>query len=240
MNISKVFRLSFVFIIMLFFVMISQYYVNCSSNLKHLNEDLKIAVFIKNNIEISSQEIIDKLNELNFLNILEYVDSQKSYSKAVELSPELSEIFSQEEIHYPAYVLANKPKANDIKMLENIKTELKLLEFVDDVSYDKKAYDLFFKNLKLLCQYNKVLLILAIFCFIIFLLKLIWFCLKKNFKAILSDLAFGCVISLLAYVFICLLAVINKNPIFILNWQILYIILPLGMIMSFVMKETNG
>ena len=224
---------------MLFFVMISQYYVNCNNNLECLNENLKIAIFIKNNIEISSQEIIDKLNELNFLNVLEYIDSQNSYNKAVELSPELSEIFSQEEIHYPAYILANKPKANDIKMLENIKTELKLLEFVDDVSYDKKAYSLFFENLKLFYQYKKVLLILAIFCFMIFLLKLIWLCLKKNYRAILYDLAFGCIISLLAYVFICLLAIINKNPIFILNWQILYVILPLGMIMSFVMKETN-
>ena len=224
---------------MLFFVMISQYYVNCNNNLECLNENLKIAIFIKNNIEISSQEIIDKLNELNFLNVLEYIDSQNSYNKAVELSPELSEIFSQEEIHYPAYILANKPKANDIKMLENIKTELKLLEFVDDVSYDKKAYSLFFENLKLFYQYKKVLLILAIFCFMIFLLKLIWLCLKKSYRAILYDLAFGCIISILAYVFICLLAIINKNPIFILNWQILYVILPLGMIMSFVMKETN-
>ncbi len=239
MNISKIFRLSFIFVVMLFFIMISQYYVNCGNDLKSLNEDLKIAIFIKNNIEISSQEIIDKLKELNYFNILEYVDTQNSYNKAVELSPELSEIFSQEEVHYPAYILANKPNVNDIKTLENIKTELKLLDFVDDVSYDKKAYNLLFENLKLFYQYKKILLVILILVFIIFVLKLTWFCLKRSFKSILSDLILGFIIALVAYVFICLLAVISKNSIFILNWHILYLILPLGMIMSFVTKETN-
>lgn len=225
---------------MVFFVLVSQYYVNCINSLKQLNEDLKIAIFIKDNIELSSQEIVDKLNELNYVNILEYIDNQTAYNKAVELSPELSEIFSQEEIHYPAYILTNKPNANDIKTLENIKAELKLLEFVDDVSYDKKAYSLFFENLNLVYQYKKILIIIFIAGFVIFVLKFILFCLKKSFKTILSDLAFGFIISILAYVFVCLLAIINKSSVFVLDWHILYLILPLGMIMSFITKETNA
>lgn len=240
MNVSKIFRLSFIFVLLLLFIIVSQYYVNCDNNLKQLNENLKIAIFIKDNIEITSQEIIDKINELNYVNVLEYIDTQTAYNKAVELSPELSEIFSQEEIHYPAYVLANKPNANDIKTLENIKSELKLLEFVDDVSYDKKAYSLFFENLNLIYQYKKILIIIFIAGFVIFVLKIMLFCLKKSFKTILSDLAFGFIISILAYVFVCLLAVISKNSIFVLDWHILYLILPLGMIMSFITKETNA
>jgi cell division protein FtsX len=240
MNVSRIFRLSFIFVLMVFFVLVSQYYVNCINSLKQLNEDLKIAIFIKDNIELSSQEIVDKLNELNYVNILEYIDNQTAYNKAVELSPELSEIFSQEEIHYPAYILTNKPNANDIKTLENIKTELKLLEFVDDVSYDKKAYSLFFENLNLVYQYKKILIIIFIAGFVIFVLKFILFCLKKSFKTILSDLAFGFMISILAYVFVCLLAIINKSSVFVLDWHILYLILPLGMIMSFITKETNA
>jgi hypothetical protein len=53
-------------------------------------------------------------------------------------------------------------------------------------------------------------------------------------------LAFGFMISILAYVFVCLLAIINKSSVFVLDWHILYLILPLGMIMSFITKETNA
>ena len=240
MNVSRIFRLSFIFVLMMFFVLVSQYYINCVNNLKQLKEDLKIAIFIKDSIELTSQEIVDKLKELNYVNVLEYVDTENAYNKAVELNPELLEIFSQEQIHYPAYILVNKPKTTDIKVLENIKTELKLLDFVDDVSYDKKAYNMFFENLNLFYQYKKILTVIYIAGFVIFLLKLIWFCLKRSFKTILLDLLLGFITALFAYAFVCLLAVINGNPIFVLDWHIFYIILPLGMIMSFITKEINA
>jgi hypothetical protein len=67
-----------------------------------------------------------------------------------------------------------------------------------------------------------------------------WFCLKRSFKDILTELLLGFLISVIAYVVICLFAVIVKNPILVLDWQILYLIVPLGMIISFVAKETNA
>ena len=79
-----------------------------------------------------------------------------------------------------------------------------------------------------------------VFGFIIFLAKLMWFCLKRSFKDILTELLFGFLISVISYVVICLFAVIGKNPILVLDWQILYLIVPLGMIISFVAKETNA
>lgn len=240
MNISKLFRLSFVFVLMLFFVVVSQYYINFKNSLEQTAQELKIAIFIKDSTEILPEEITAAISNLNYLNVIEYVDSQQAYTKAVELNPELSEIFSQEEIHYPAYVLANKPNVKNIKALEDIKNEIKLLDFVDDVAYDNKAYTLLFDNLSLVCKYNKVFIIFLILGVIIFLAKLVLFCLKKQFKNILMDLFIGFAISLFAYIVICLVAVISKNPIFVLNWQILYFILPLGMIMSFITKETNA
>ena len=240
MNISRIFRLSFIFVLMLFFVIVSQYYVNYKKNLIQLNNELKIAIFIKDDVEKTQEEIFDALKELNYLNVVEYVDSQTAFDKAVELNPELLEIFSQEEIHYPAYVLANRPKVKNIKNLEDIKTEIKLLDFVEDVAYDKKAYSLFFDNLNLFLKYKKILICLFVFGFIIFLAKLMWFCLKRSFKDILTELLFGFLISVISYVVICLFAVIGKNPILVLDWQILYLIVPLGMIISFVAKETNA
>lgn len=240
MNISRIFRLSFIFVLMLFFVIVSQYYVNYKKDLIQFNNELKIAIFIKDDVEKTQEEIFDALKELNFFNVVEYVDSQTAFDKAVELNPELLEIFSQEEILYPAYVLANRPKVKNIKNLEDIKTEIKLLDFVEDVAYDKKAYSLFFDNLNSFLKYKKILIFLFVFGFIIFLAKLMWFCLKRSFKDILTELLFGFLISVISYVVICLFAVIGKNPILVLDWQILYLIVPLGMIISFVAKETNA
>lgn len=240
MNISRIFRLSFIFVLMLFFIVISQYYVNYKKDLIQLNNELKIAIFIKDDIEKTQEEIVEAVKELNYLNVVEYIDSQTAFDKAAELNPELLEIFSQEEIRYPAYILANKPKAKNIKELENIKNEIKLLDFVEDVAYDKKAYSLLFDNLNSFLKYKKIFECLFVFGFIIFLIKLILFCLKGSFKDIVTELIFGFFVPVLAYVVICLFAIISKNPILILDWQILYLILPLGMIISFVAKETNA
>lgn len=240
MNISRIFRLSFLFVLMMFFIFVMQYCINYKKNIEQLNYDLKIVLLIKNNIEQNSEELLSAISSLKYVDVIEYVSSEEAYNKAVELSPELEEIISQEKISYPAYIIANNPKALDIKELENIKNELKLVEFVDDVIYDTKAYNMLFNKINLLKVYKKIFLVGIIIVCIIFVFKLVWFCLKKDFRNILLELLFGFSVSLLAYGVVCLIATLNNNSIFLLDWQILCMILPLGMITSFITKETNA
>ena len=63
MNISRIFRLSFIFVLMLFFVIVSQYYVNYKKDLIQLNNELKIAIFVKDDVEKTQEEIFDALKE---------------------------------------------------------------------------------------------------------------------------------------------------------------------------------
>ncbi|MFA6614282.1 MAG: hypothetical protein WCS83_05835, partial [Endomicrobiia bacterium] len=172
--------------------------------------------------------------------IVEYIDANKSYNKAVELNPELVNITPENTISYPCYVLVNNVSAVNMQQLEEIKTEISSIVFVKDVVYDVKAFELFFNNINLLLNYEKIFYYISFFIVIVFFSKLILFILKKKFREIIYEILYGCFSALFGYVIICICAAMIHNSIFILDWHILFILIPFGAIISFMMKESNA
>ncbi|MDD2524410.1 MAG: hypothetical protein PHG84_04125 [Endomicrobiaceae bacterium] len=237
-NLSKILKILVLTALMASFSFIIQYYLNLKSDNIKILEDLKIAIFVDSNTEESV--VLSEINKFFYFNIVEYIDANKSYNKAVELNPELVNITPENTISYPCYVLVNNVSAVNMQQLEEIKTEISSIVFVKDVVYDVKAFELFFNNINLLLNYEKIFYYISFFIVIVFFSKLILFILKKKFREIIYEILYGCFSALFGYVIICICAAMIHNSIFILDWHILFILIPFGAIISFMMKESNA
>ncbi len=226
-------------IISMFFAFVFQHYINLQNDSKQMGKDLKIAVFVKDDVE-NSRVVFEKMKEFSDFNIEEFVDKDKSYDKALELNPELADIIAPEVISYPSYFIVNNAKASDIGRLEQIKTELMNTDFISDVIYDSKAFQIFFDNAAALFRYKKTAVTLCFAIVILFAVKLTLFIIKKRFKDIIIEMLLGCLASFCAYVIICISAALTYNPVYVLDWHILIILIPLGAVICFLTKESNA
>lgn len=237
-NISKILKIIMLICLSMVSCLIAQYYLNLKSNNIQMSEDLKIAVFVDGGID--KETVVSEINKFFSFNVVDYADAEKSYDVAVELNPELANVIPDNTVSYPCYVLLNNVSAINMQQLEDMNNDLLALSFVKDTAYDAKGFSLFYKNISILSEYEKIFYIIAFFIVIIFLLKVMLFVLKKEFKEIIFEILYGCFSSLFGYIIICVLSAVNHNNIFFLDWHILPFVVSLGAVISFMMKESNA
>lgn len=201
--------------------------------------ELKMSLFINKDVESEKENVIEKLSSYNKFDTLDYIDSS-SFEKLIEINPELEEIVPNETVLLPNIVLLNNVSVENYENLEELKNELLELDFVQDVVYDVKAYKLFFKYKMLFEEYRKIFSVTFFAVILIFVLKVLFFMLKSLYKDILSEIVYGMFAGFAAYAVICLCSIIEQNVLFILDWHVLYFIVPLSSMISLITKETNA
>lgn len=236
-NISKILKIIMLICLSMVLCLIAQYYLNLKSDNLKMAEDLKIAVFV--NGEFDKDTAISEINKFFNFNVADYADAERSYDVAAELNPELENIVPDDTVSYPCYVLLNNVSAVNMQQLEEINKEILSLPFVIDTAYDAKGFSLFYRNINILSEYEKIFYAISFFIGIIFLIKVMLFILKKKFKELIFEILYGFFSSLCGYVIICVLSAANHNNIFFLDWHILPFIVSLGAVISFMMKESN-
>lgn len=238
-NLSKILKFCLIISINIFFIFILQYYLNMQDAFSKFNSDLKISLFVAKDSDVEKDYIIEKLSSYKSFDTLEYIDSS-SFEKLVEINPELKDVVPEETVLLPNIVLLNNISVNSYEKLEELRNNLLELDFVQDVIYDVKAYNIFFKYKNLFEEYKKIFKIIFFVILFIFILKFLFFILKSLYKDILFEVVYGIVEAFIAYTIICLFLVFEQNTIFILNWHILYFIVPLSSMISLITKESNA
>jgi hypothetical protein len=238
-NLSKIFRYILLLLINILCVFVLQYYINLQSNISKTLSDLKIAIFVNVSEENTQEDILAKISDYNMFKSVDMVTSA-DYDKFEQINPELDEVVPKESMSFPNFILVNENNINSIEELNKIKEDLLALDFVDDVVYDQKAYTMFFENKETLNIYKNIFKV--IFCIIIFLfvLKFLFFVIKELYRDIIWETGSGIVLGVFAYMIICLITVFNQNPVFLLNWRILYVLIPLSLMFTLLTKESNA
>ena len=162
-----------------------------------------------------------------------------SYQRALELNPALSKDITVENKYYPAYIIANELKIKDNEQFNNIKEQISLLEYVSEIGYDKKGFDTYIKNIEMLLMYEKVFTNLALIVFVLFVIKATLYVMKAKILIVLIEILYGALASIIGYTAIAIVASISYQQIFILDWHMLLILIPLGSAISFMTKESN-
>lgn len=238
-NLSKIFRYILLLLINILCVFVLQYYTNLQSDISKSLSNLKIAIFVNVSEENNQEDILAKISDYNMFKSVDMVTSA-DYDKFEQINPELDEVVPKESISFPNFILVNENNINSIEELNKIKEDLLALDFVDDVVYDQKAYTMFFENKETLNIYKNIFKV--IFCIIIFLfvLKFLFFVIKDLYRDIIWEIGSGIMLGVFAYMIICLITVFNQNPVFLLNWQILYVLIPLSLMFTLLTKESNA
>lgn len=238
-NLSKIFRYCLLLLINILCIFVLQYYVNLQTNISNSLSKLKIAIFVNVSEENTQENILSKISDYNMFTSVDMITSENQ-DKFAQINPELDDVVPKESMIFPAFILVNDNKINSKKELNKIKEDLLALDFVDDVVFDQKAYTMFFETKELLNQYKSIFKV--VFCIIIFLfvLKLLFFLIKELYKVIMKEIGSGIILGILSYMIICLITVFNQDPVFILNWQILYVLIPLSFMFTLLTKESNA
>ena len=238
-NLSKIFRYCLLLLINILCIFVLQYYVNLQTNISNSLSKLKIAIFVNVSEENTQENILSKISDYNMFTSVDMITSENQ-DKFAQINPELDDVVPKESMIFPAFILVNDNKINSKKELNKIKEDLLALDFVDDVVFDQKAYTMFFETKELLNQYKSIFKV--VFCIIIFLfvLKLLFFLIKELYKVIMKEIGSGIILGVLSYMIICLITVFNQDPVFILNWQILYVLIPLSFMFTLLTKESNA
>ena len=169
---------------------------------------------------------------------MELVSSEDS-ERFHNINPELETIVPKEAMLFPSFILANGININNLSELKSMKDDLLNFDFIEDVVYDQKAYKMFFDNKILLDKYHKVFKIIFYLIIVVFFLKFLFYIIKSLYKDILFEMSCGILLGLCAYAIICLVTIFNQSSIFMLNGQILYILIPLSSMITLVTKESN-
>ena len=237
-NLSKILRYLLIILLNILCIFVIQYYLNTQKNLTDSLSKLRITIFINSNIEKTNKEIVEQLTNNKF-SIIDIFDLQ-SRDKFLEITPELESIVNDDFVSFPKFIIADNVLVKSIEEMEQLKSEILKIEFVEDFIYDEKAYRMFCDNKKLLNDYQKIFYYCFIFLCTIFVIKFIFYILKCFYSDIFVEFLNGFVLCLLACAIICLIApLFNKNQIFIIDWQILYIIAPISFMVTLLTKETN-
>lgn len=237
-NLSKIFRYVLITFLNILCIFVIQYYINTTKSISKSLSDLQIAIFISNFTENSEDDIISKINNYNKLVVIELISS-KNTDKFLEINPELADIIPKETIDFPSFVLANNVCVGNIVELEQLKEELLQNDFVEDIVYDQNAYSMFFSYQELMNKYKKIFSLIFYILVFLFLLKLLFFLIKNLYKDIFFEILFGIILGFCSYSIICLVTIFYQSNIFILNWQVLYFLVPLSSMISLLTKESN-
>ncbi len=238
-NLSKIFRYSLLLSVNILCIFVLQYYINLQSDISESLSNLKIAIFVNVSEENTQEYILSKISDYKMFTSVDMITSDDQ-DKFAQINPELDDVVPKESMIFPTFILVNDNKINSMEELNRIKEELVALDFVDDVVYDQKAYTMFFDKKALLNNYKDIFKI--VFCIIIFLfvLKFLFFVIKELYRVIMQEIGSGILLGVLAYMIICLITVFNQSPVFILNWQILYVLIPLSFMFTLLTKESNA
>ena len=237
-NLSKIFRYILLVLLNILCIFVIQYYINSQLSVSKSLSDLKIAIFINNSVENTEEELLSIISEYNKLKNIEFINSFDN-SKFLEISSYIEKDVLKEIINFPHFIIADRSNINSFYELENFKNELLSLEFAEDVVYDQKAYKMFFDNKELLDTYQKIFLVIFYVMIFLFVLKLLFFIIKNLNREILFEIGYGILLGLIAYIVICLITIFNHNSVFVLDWQVLYMVLPLSSMFCLLTKETN-
>ncbi|MDD5021192.1 MAG: hypothetical protein PHR82_03525 [Endomicrobiaceae bacterium] len=237
-KLSLVSKILFICIIAVFSALLIKYYNDVKLNLKQMSQDLHLIIFLNDKVE-SQDVVVPGLESLNYFNVLEYVDKEMSYQRALELNPKLSADITVENKYYPAYIIANDLQIKDNDQFNNIKEQISQLEYVSEIGYDQKAFDIFVKNLEMISMYEKVFINLALIVFVLFIIKVTLYVIKGKISIVLIEIFYGALASIIGYTAIGIVASISYQQFFILDWHMLVLLIPLGCVISFMTKESN-
>ena len=238
-NLSKILRYLLIILLNVLCIFVIQYYLNTQKNLTDSLSKLRITIFINSNIEKSNKDILEQLTNNKF-SVIDIFDLQ-SKDKFLEITPELENIIDNDFVSFPKFITADNVLVQSVEEMEQLKSEILKIEFVEDFIYDEKAYRKFCDNKKLLNDYQKIFYYCFIFLCTIFAVKFIFYILKCFYRDICFEFLSGLILCLLACAIICLIApLFNKNQIFIIDWQVLYIVAPISFMVTLLTKETNG
>ena len=238
-NLSKIFRYILLLLINILCVFVLQYYINLQSNISKTLSDLKIAIFVNVSEENTQEDILAKISDYNMFKSVDMVTSA-DYDKFEQINPELDEVVPKESMSFPNFILVNENNINSIEELNKIKEDLLALDFVDDVVYDQKAYTMFFENKETLNIYKNIFKVIFFIIIFLFILKFLFFVIKELYRDIIWETGSGIVLGVFAYMIICLITVFNQNSVFLLNWRILYVLIPLSLMFTLLTKESNA
>lgn len=237
-NLSKILRYSLVVLLNILCVLVMQYFFNIHKDLSYSISNLQTAIFVNENSEKTNEDILEQLSNNKF-DIVDIFDFQ-SNDKILEITPELSSVVNNDFITFPRFVVVKNLLVNSVEEIEQLKNEILQLDFVEDFVYDQKAYKMFFDNKRNLNSYKNIFYYCFVFICVIFILKFLFFMLKGLFKDIFIEIISGGALGLVAYALICLVApFFNQSQNFILDWQVLYVVVPLSFMITLLTKESN-
>lgn len=237
-KLSLVSKVLFICIIAVFSALLIKYFSDVKLDLKQMSQDLNLIIFLNDKVE-GKDVVVSGLESLNYFNVVEYVDKEISYQRALALNPALSRDIEVENKYYPEYIIANELKIKDREQFNNINEKISQLEYVSEIGYDQKAFDIFIKNLEMLSMYEKVFTNLALIVFVLFIIKATLYVIKGKILIVLIEMLYGAIASIIGYTAIAIVASISYQQFFILDWHMLVLLIPLGCVISFMTKESN-
>ena len=254
-NLSKIFRYILIILISILCIFVLQYYVNLQTNISESLSNLKIAIFFDNsgsnmlgadvdtetitNTDNDNNNVISKISSNKKIKNIEIINST-DFDKFAEINYELDDTIPKDSILFPDFILANITNVNSINELENLKNEILNIEKVEDFVYDQKAYKMFFDNKKLLNKYKKIFKYIFFITIVLFIMKFLFFMIKGLYKDTFLEITCGLLLGLIAYALICLTTIFYQDNIFVLNGQILYILIPFSSMVTLLTKESNA
>ncbi|GAB1401421.1 hypothetical protein MASR1M68_03320 [Elusimicrobiota bacterium] len=237
-KISLVSKILFICIVAVFSAMLIKYYNDFKLNLKQMSQDLHFVIFLNDKVE-SKDVLVSGLESLNCFNVLEYVDKETSYKRAMELNPGLLKDVEPERKYYPAYIIANELAIKNTDQFNDIKEQLSLLEYVSETVYDEKGFDKYIETVEMISIYEKIFTNLALIIFVLFVMKATLYIMNGKLLIVSMEILYGALGSVIGYTAICIVASISYREIFMLDWNMLFVLIPLGSAISFMTKESN-
>lgn len=237
-KLSLVSKILFICIIAVFSALLIKYYNDVKLNLKQMSQDLHLIIFLNDKVE-SKDVVVSGLESLNYFNVVEYIDKEMSYQRALALNPRLSADIEVESKYYPEYIIANELKIKDIGQFNNIKEQISFLEYVSEIGYDKKGFEAYIETMEMLSMYEKIFTNLALIVLVLFVIKTTLYIMNGKLLIVSIEILYGALASIIGYTAIAIVASISYQEIFILDWHMLFVLIPLGSAISFMTKESN-
>jgi len=243
MNLQKI-RLSFISkilficLISVFFTFLFKYYIDLNVGLKNMSHELKYVIFLNDKAE-NKDVVVAGLESLKYFNVSEYVDKETSYSRAAALNPSLSAGITIDNKYYPAYIIATEVAVKNSAQFSEMNDKISQLEYVSEIGYDKKAFDSYIKSIETIAVYEKIFTNIALVIFILLIIKITLYSIKGKILIFLAEAGYGALASAMAYASIAAVTAFSHQQFFILNWRMLFVLIPLGAAVSFMTKESN-
>ena len=119
-NLSKILRYGLIILINFLVIFVLQYYINLQSSISKSLSELKIAMFIDNSSEKTSEDILSEMLKYTKLKSVDFVNCYDS-EKFSEINPELEDVIPKDAILFPSFMLAS---TEDINTFQELKVAL--------------------------------------------------------------------------------------------------------------------